>query len=113
MAEVEADVRKINRVDLLLAIACGILAFLVYLATLSPGVYPGQSAQLMAIGAGVEPMVAPTHPLWFPIVAWLGRLEFLSLPVRLNLFSALCGALAVMLLYRLTAFLIRQSAIVA
>lgn len=108
MAEVEAQARKINRMDLLLAVACGAVAFLVYLLTLSPGVYPGQSAQLMALGVGVEPMVAPTHPLWFPMVSWLSGLNFFSLPVRLNLFSALCGALAVMLLYRLTAFLIRQ-----
>jgi tetratricopeptide (TPR) repeat protein/ABC-type cobalt transport system substrate-binding protein len=109
MAEITAIPRKTNRLDLLLAIACGVVAFLVYLLTLSPGVYPGQSAQLMAVCTGVEPAVAPAHPLWTPIVAWLGNLDVLTLPVRLNLFSALCGALAVSLLYRLAAFLVRQT----
>ncbi len=109
MAEIKTVSREANRLDGLLAVACGAVAFLVYLLTLSPGVYPGQSAQLMAICTGVEPTVAPAHPLWTPIVAWLGGLDFLTLPVRLNLFSAVCGALAVMLLYRLTAFLVRQT----
>ena len=108
MVEFKTLPPKTNRLDLLLALACGTVAFLVYLLTLSPGVYPGQSAQLMAICTGVEPLVAPVHPFWTPIVAWLGDVDFLTLPVRLNLFSALCGALAVMLLYRLMAFLVRQ-----
>ncbi len=109
MADAELSLRKVNRLDFLLALICGGVALLVYLLTLSPGVYPGQSAQLMALGTGIEPMVAPSHPLWSPIVAWISRMDVLVLPVRLNFFSALCGALAVMLLYRLTAFLIRQS----
>ncbi|MFZ4395345.1 MAG: tetratricopeptide repeat protein [Kiritimatiellia bacterium] len=109
MDDAELNLRKVNRLDFLLALICGGVALLVYLLTLSPGVYPGQSAQLMALGTGIEPMVAPSHPLWSPIVAWVSRMNFLVLPVRLNLFSALCGVLAVMLFYRLTAFLIRQS----
>ena len=108
MVEFKALSSKTNRLDLWLGLACGGVAFLVYLLTLSPGVYPGQSAQLMAVCIGVEPTVAPAHPLWAPIVASLSSLNFLTLPVRLNLFSALCAALAVMLLYRLMAFLVRQ-----
>ena len=108
MVEFKAISKRDNWLDLLLAVACGTAAFLVYYLTLSPGVYPGQSAQLMANCTGVEPAVAPAHPLWTPVMVWLAHADFLALPVRMNLFSALCGALAVMLLYRLTAFLVRQ-----
>jgi tetratricopeptide (TPR) repeat protein len=107
--ELKATAHENNRLDLLLASACGLVAFLVYLLTLSPGVYPGQSAALMAVCAGVEPLVAPAHTLWTPIASWISGLEVLSLPVRLNLFSAICGALAVALAFRLAAFLIRQT----
>ena len=109
MAEISTNSRKTNLLDLLLAVACGTVAFLVYLLTLAPGVYPGQSAQLMAVCTGVEPMVAPAHPLWTPIISWLSQGSWLALPVRLNLFSAVCGALSVMLLYRLVSFLVRQA----
>ena len=108
MVEFKVISRQANRLDWLLALASGFVAFLAYLLTLSPGVYPGESAQLMAVCTGVEPTVAPAHPLWSPVVNWLGTLDYLTLPVRLNLFSALCGALAVMLLCRLMAFLVRQ-----
>ncbi len=107
MDRVNTDFRKTNALDRLLAAVCGVVALGVYGLTLSPGVYPGQSAQLMTIGTGIEPLVAPTYPFWTPLVSWLSGLAWLTLPVRLNLFSAVCGALAVMLLYRLVAFLVR------
>jgi tetratricopeptide (TPR) repeat protein len=93
--------------DWLWAAGCGLVAFVVYAITLSPGVYPGQSAQMMAIATGSEPLVAPVYPLWKPVIFWLSGLSWLSLPVRLNLFSAVCGALAVMLTCRLVSFLVR------
>ncbi len=109
MTEFKTISREANRLDLRLALASGAVAFLVYLLTISPGVYPGQSAMLMATYTGIEPQVAPTHPLWAPIVGWLGGLHLFALPLRLNLFSAVCGALAVMLVYRLVAFFMRQT----
>ena len=74
MTEFKTISRAANRLDLRLALASGAVAFLVYLLTISPGVYPGQSAMLMATYTGIEPQIAPTHPLWAPIVGWLGGL---------------------------------------
>lgn len=101
--------RSTNRRDRMLALACGGIAFLVYVLTLCPGAFPGTSAELIAVYSGIEPQVAPVHPLWALIVGGLSRLSVLSLPVRLNLFSALCASLSVMLMYRFMAFFVRQT----
>jgi tetratricopeptide (TPR) repeat protein len=98
-----------ERRDVWLALAAGGLAGIVYLLTVAHGVYPGQSASLMAVCTGLEPTVAPMHPIWSAIAGWIGRVHVLSLPLRLNLFSVLCGAAAVGLLCRQTAFLVRQT----
>lgn len=80
-----------------LAAALGLLAFAVYLGSLSQGVFPGRPAQLMAGALGVEPWLSGDHPLWR-----LGLALWRALPgggtVRgFNLFSALCGAVAITL----------------
>jgi tetratricopeptide (TPR) repeat protein len=83
-------------------------AFLVYLLTLSPGVFPGASATLVAQAAGLEPRNLPTHPIFHLITSGLAGVPVFGLAVRLNLFSALCGALSVALLYRLVSFFIYE-----
>ncbi|MEI7900982.1 MAG: DUF2723 domain-containing protein, partial [bacterium] len=94
--------------DLFVSAGLGMLAALVYGLTVSKGVYPGESAQLMAVYSGIEPMDLPAHPIWGMIVSWLSGLSFLSLPLRLNLFSVLCSVVSVMLMYRLMNFLIHD-----
>lgn len=76
-------------------------AFLAYLATLAPGVYGFDSAEL-ATGAYTLGIV---HPSGYPLYLVLSRL-FMFLPIgtiafRANLFSAVLGALTVALLFRL------------
>lgn len=101
--------KSVNRMDALLALAAGAVAFLVYLATLSPGIYPGQSALLLATCSGAEPLVAPTHPVWMSLSAWICGWHGWSLATRMNLFSALCGALAVGMIYRIMSHLVRET----
>ena len=89
----------LNRI--LSAPGLGILAFLVYLRTLAPGVYGFDSGEL-ATGAYTLGIV---HPPGYPVYLLLGRL-FAFLPVgsvayRLNLMSAVFGALTVALVFRL------------
>jgi tetratricopeptide (TPR) repeat protein len=91
-----------------LAAGLSLLALAVYGLTLSKGVYPGESARLMAVYSGLEPLELPMHPVWGAIVSWLSAVEFLSLPLRLNLFSALCSVLSVALLYRLMSFMVHE-----
>lgn len=88
----------------------GLVAGALYAFTLSHGFTPGLSATLTAAAAGLTPPSGASHPLF----AWAARLAastgLFSLPVRLNLFSALCGALCAMLAYHLVSRLVLFSA---
>ena len=103
--EVSSQKRKMDR---LLTGGFGLLALLVYGLTVSKGVYPGESAHLMAVYSGLEPLELPMRPIWGMIVSWLSGLSFLSLPFRLNLFSAVCMAISAGLFYRLMSFMIHE-----
>ena len=93
----------------MLSAGLGLLAAVVYGLTLSKGVFPGESAGLMAVYSGIEPLDLPLHPVWGGIVSWLSSLSLLSLPIRLNLLSAVCSVISVVLMYRLMAFLISDT----
>ncbi len=75
----------------------GVLALVVYLLTLAPGAYPGISATLLASVSGAIPEHPAGHPVWFLLTHGIAQLHLLDLPLRLNLFSAICGAGAVAL----------------
>ena len=47
-----------------LPLPVGIGFFALYWFTLSPGVFPGESASLLATTLGVEPNLSPDHPFW-------------------------------------------------
>ncbi len=81
----------------------GLVAFVVFALTLERGVFPGLAAKLMAQALGAA---EPTHldnPVWSVLTELLARVSFLPRITALNLFSAVCGALAVMALFRVTA----------
>ncbi len=89
-------------IDLALAAAAGLLAFGLYLRTLAPGLLWGDSAefQFAAWLGGF------THPTGYPLYLSLGWLWTHLLPWhdpawRMNLFSAVWGAVATGLLYLL------------
>ncbi|MEI7900959.1 MAG: hypothetical protein WCK89_11965 [bacterium] len=88
----------------------GIVAGAAYLLTLSHGVYPGCSATLTAAAAGLIPPSQADHPLFAWVARHVAACDVFSLPVRLNLFSALCGTLCAMLLYHLVSRMILFSA---
>ncbi len=93
----------------MVAVGLGVLALVVYGLTVSHGVFPGQSAHLMAVYSGAETLDLPLHPMWGMVVSWLSTLSVLSLPLRLNLFSALCSVVSVVLMYRIMAYLIHDT----
>jgi hypothetical protein len=101
------------RADLLLALAAGGLAGLVYWRMAAPGVLAGDSGELQ-FAAWLAGLSHPTgYPLYL-ITGWLWShgLDALGLasPARaMTLLSVLCGALAVGLAYLLAATLIQQS----
>ncbi len=95
-----------HKIDWICTAVVGGLALLVYLLTISSGVFPGQSASLMVTYSGIEPQIAPAHPLWGSLVRLLAGTPVSAL--RLNLFSAICGVFAVILLYRLVSNIVYQ-----
>jgi len=76
----------------------GLVALVVYLLTISRGAYPGPSAALTASAAGLIPEHLSNHPCWSLVTRGLAQVSPVALPLRLNVFSALCGAAAVALL---------------
>ncbi len=103
--EVSAAKRKL---DWVMSAVLGLLAAVAYGLTLSKGVYPGESARLMALYSGIDPLELPLHPLWGMFVSTLSSWPLFSLPLRLNLFSAGCSVVSVVLMYRLMSFLIHD-----
>ena len=85
------------------------LPLAVYLRTLCPTIFVGDSGELVA-GSG---SLGILHPPGYPLYCLVGRL-FALLPVgevayRLNLLSALCAALSAGLIFLLVAGLIRRT----
>ncbi|HNX36025.1 MAG TPA: tetratricopeptide repeat protein [Kiritimatiellia bacterium] len=97
-----------RKMDFVLSAGLGLLAAVVYGLTLSHGVYPGESARLMTAYSGIDPLELPLHPIWGTLVSWVSSLPAFSLPLRLNLFSAACSVVSVVLMYRLMSFLIHD-----
>ena len=82
------------------------IAFVVFLVTLSHNVYPGQSAALTAAAAGLVSPSGADHSVYALALRAVENLELFSLPIRVNLFSALCGTLCVAVFYHLVSRLI-------
>lgn len=91
-----------GRSETAVAAALAIAAFLVYAAGACRTIYVGDSGELVA---AVHTLGIP-HPSGYPLYVLLGKLWTLLLPLgsvacRMSLFSALCAALAVGLVYRI------------
>lgn len=83
--------------------AAGAASFLLYVLTLSPGVYPGASAEWVSAALGFRPWETAAHPLWRLFAAGWQRLPVGGDVWRLNLSSAFCGAVSAVLLCRVVA----------
>ena len=100
--------RKVTA-DAVVGVALGLLALVVYVATLSSGAYPGESAQIMQQSLGLFPWVTCSHPLWIFLTRVITALVRVSDPaLPLNLLSAVFGAGGVALLYWIISTAIRQ-----
>ena len=103
----EPDRRNV-KTDRLMSVLLGGAAVVVYGMTLMRGVFPGESAQLMTFVSGLNPWEAPAYPIFHLMTSWLSSLAVFTLPVRLNLFSLACSVLAVVLVYRVVSFFVRD-----
>ncbi len=80
-----------------------IVPFTVYYLTVFTHVYPGLSALLTASAADLCRPDDLSHPLFTLATRAVAALPYATLPLRLNLFCAACGALAVAGFYLFTA----------
>ncbi len=85
-----------------------LLAFGIYLATLSRGACPGPSAVFLTQALESFPRVSPGHPVWWTWVGLVRRLPWGDVILRLNVLSAVCGALAVGATYGLAKHMVEE-----
>ncbi|MFO7937433.1 MAG: DUF2723 domain-containing protein [Kiritimatiellia bacterium] len=74
-----------------------------YWFTLYEKIYPGTSAALTAQAVKVSESIYLTNPVFSLVSRQIAVIPWETLPVRLNFFSAVCGAVAVALFYILIA----------
>jgi tetratricopeptide (TPR) repeat protein len=91
-----------RRIDRFLYLPLLFSAF-VFALTFISHTYPGHSAQLVAEAARLTPSLQHTHSLFFTFTQAIASCDIFSLPIRLNLFSLICGCLSATLFYRLLA----------
>ncbi len=89
-----------NRRDLLWAAAAACVSLAVYVRTLAPGVVAEVDTPMFQfIGRVLGVAHNPGYPLYVLLTHPIALLPIGSLPYRINLFSAVCGALAVALVF--------------
>ncbi|MDI6775401.1 MAG: tetratricopeptide repeat protein [Verrucomicrobiota bacterium] len=96
-------------VDWLIGGFLGLAAFVVYAWTLSAGAFPGPTAMYMAQAAAGFPRVSPSDPLWWGLVWVVRRVNVGEVTTRLNLLSAVFGALAVWWTYTFSFRMTRET----
>jgi hypothetical protein len=91
-----------GRPDLLGTLGVGLVAWLAYLRTLYPGLVGiGDTPKFQYVGAILGTPHNPGYPLYVALTHVFSWLPWGTPAWRANLFSAVCAALAVALLYRL------------
>ncbi|MDA3925578.1 MAG: DUF2723 domain-containing protein [Kiritimatiellae bacterium] len=83
-----------------------IVPMVVYWLTLYKKIYPGVPAALTASAAKISETVDLSHPIFNFFSRLVAEIPYETLPIRLNLFSATCGAIAITFFYLLVARII-------
>jgi tetratricopeptide (TPR) repeat protein len=96
---------RLRRARLTALILAGV-TLAIFLLTLTRCAFPGESARWIAWVSGLDAREVPARPLLAALGQAVSRLDFLTLPLRLNALCALAGALAVAWIYRLVWFFI-------
>jgi len=89
-----------HRLGAIIALLTFCLAFITYLETLCPTVYVGDSGEL----ASVAWLMDIAHPTGYPLFSMLAKAFALAFPfgsavLRINVFSAVCAAWAILFLF--------------
>jgi 4-amino-4-deoxy-L-arabinose transferase-like glycosyltransferase len=98
-APVYSTITKLDRTDLFLALACFVGGLALYIRTLTPGLLAGDSGEFQTLAY----LLGHTHPTGYPVYLFLAKLATFTplddIAYRVNLFSAIMGALAVAAVY--------------
>jgi hypothetical protein len=99
MRTTTSNISPLTRLDAALASLLGLVSLTLYVRTLAPGLLYSDSGELQTVVYNL----GMTHPTGYPVYVLLGRL-FTLIPVgdpawRVNLFSAILGALTVACTY--------------
>jgi tetratricopeptide (TPR) repeat protein len=95
------------------ALITSIISFFIYLKTLCPTVYSGDSGELCTVAYTLSIAHPPGYPL-FTLIGWLfGHLPFGSVAFLLNLESALFSTISVYFGFLIFEYLLRDSAVKA
>ncbi|MBU0677095.1 MAG: tetratricopeptide repeat protein [Verrucomicrobia bacterium] len=78
-------------------------ALAIYVLTLCPVAFPGESSVFIVEVLGLVPFPATSHAIWGWVVAAVAKMPMGSIVGRMNLFSSICGALALWFIYLLNA----------
>src|SRR5262245_10777049 len=96
----EVPVRPARESALLAATAIAVLAGALYVWTLAPGLMWGDDAELQRFAAtGGTRADAHVHPLWLWAASLIARIPVGTLAWRVNLTSAIFGALTIGLFF--------------
>ena len=98
-APTNSSISKLDRSDLLLVLACFVFSLAIYIRTLTPGLLPGDSGEFQTLAY----LLGHTHPTGYPVYLVLAKLATFTtlgdVAYRVNLFSAIMGALTVAAVY--------------
>lgn len=84
-------------------------ALALYVLTLTTYAFPGESSSWIAWAAGLDSREVPTHSILIAVGNWVSGLPFLTLAIRMNLLSAIAGALIVSSVYKMVWFFVFET----
>lgn len=81
----------------------GVAAFVVYVTGITNAGFPGESSRMLVQHSGLGPFPPLVHPVWTALVRLVRWIPVSTLAFRMNLLSALCGAITVSIFFGLAA----------
>lgn len=104
--DIHSSTRTLSKKLLFFLPLSGLMALTVFWTTLARNVYPGYSATLTGASVGLIAQSGADHPVFALLLRAFVSADLVSLPLSVNLFSALCGTLCVMFIYHLVSRLV-------
>lgn len=95
-----------QRSHLIIALLVSVVALLIYMTTIVGGVIPGEPAEVLSNLAGVTDNLMMRHVVWRKLVGMAASMGGANLVLAVNVLCAVFSALAVGMLYLVTALLV-------